>query len=459
MTHLKNLEIRERKLSGTSKLAANEDPNHFLKVLIWLYLLLWIFEGALRKWIIPALSTPLLLVRDPIVLWLFILVIRNNIIKFNPYLTGMLILGVVSFVAAIVSGHGNIPVAMYGARTLLLYFPMIFIIGAVFNEEDVIKMGKVILYIAIPMTLLLGLQFYSPQSAWVNKGIGGDDDGAGFGGALGYFRAPCTFSFTNGTTCFYSLVTPFVLYFWLNVKKINKNILIAATMALVIAVPLSISRALFFQVAAAIAFLLFAVSRKPKYFGKVVGGSVLIVIVLTILGNLPFFATATEVFTSRFDGANESEGGMVEGVIGDRFLGKLIKAVMGSSDQSVFGFGIGSGTALGAKLLNNDSVSSSADFEWMREIGEMGLMGLLLIGLRVGLSIKMALLSLHKLASDHILPWLLASVGVLVLTQGQWHQSTALGYCALVAGLWLASLKNGSKKKIVVNRKLLKLTK
>ena len=37
-----------------------------LKIAIWLYLLLWIFEGALRKWILPSLATPLLVVRDPI---------------------------------------------------------------------------------------------------------------------------------------------------------------------------------------------------------------------------------------------------------------------------------------------------------------------------------------------------------------------------------------------------------
>ena len=35
-----------------------------LKRLIWVYFILLVFEGALRKWFLPGLSTPLLIVRD-----------------------------------------------------------------------------------------------------------------------------------------------------------------------------------------------------------------------------------------------------------------------------------------------------------------------------------------------------------------------------------------------------------
>src|SRR5438128_1892579 len=39
-----------------------------LKRLIWLYFWLLIFEGVFRKWIVPQLANPLLLVRDPVLL-------------------------------------------------------------------------------------------------------------------------------------------------------------------------------------------------------------------------------------------------------------------------------------------------------------------------------------------------------------------------------------------------------
>ena len=368
-------------------------------------------------------------------------------------MAGMVFLGFVSLFTTVFFGHGNIAVAIYGARTLLLYFPMIFVIGQVFNQEDVIKMGRIMVIIAIPMTILLGLQFYSPQSAWVNRGVGGDEAGAGFGGAMGYFRPPGTFSFTNGTTCFYSFLAPFLLYFWLNTKKINLLILTAATGALVAAIPLSISRGLFFQIGISVIFLVIAVSRNPKYFGKILMASFLVLVALAAFSKASFFKTATAAFTDRFDGANDAEGGLVEGVIGERFFGTLIKAITGSSDQSVFGFGVGSGTSLGAKLLNDDSILGLADFEWMREIGELGLMGLLVIMLRVGLAVKISLASYNKLASGNLLPWLMMSVGVLMVTQGQWHQPTALGFCALSGGIWLASFRSTATKKVIMNKK------
>ena len=423
------------------------DPNQRLKVLVWIYFLLWVFEGALRKWFIPALSTPLLLVRDPIVVWLIILASRRGLLKANIYYSGMIILGILSILTAVFLGHGNLLVALYGARNMLLYFPLIFIIGRVFNEEDVIKMGKMILYISIPMTILLVLQFYSPQSSWVNRGVGGDEAGAGFGGALGYFRPPGTFSFTNGVAYFYSLVTPFLIYFLLTPKKINKKILIAANAALLIAIPISISRGLFFQVAVSVIFLLLAISRKPKYSGKVFIGLILVAVCMAVFSNIDFFNTATDAFTSRFDDANKTEGGLVKGVLGNRFLGALIAAITTSAD-SVLGYGVGSGTAVGANLLNYYNIVLVADFEWIREIAELGIMGLFLIAFRVGLALKISMASYYKLKKDGLLPWLIMSVALLVLTQGTWNQPTSLGFCSLISGLWLASLKTTAIRKI-----------
>ena len=37
-----------------------------VQLLLWTYFWLLIFEGALRKWVLPGLSNPLLIVRDPV---------------------------------------------------------------------------------------------------------------------------------------------------------------------------------------------------------------------------------------------------------------------------------------------------------------------------------------------------------------------------------------------------------
>ena len=130
---------------------------------------------------------------------------------------------------------------------MLLQFPLIFAIGKIFDREDVIKMGKAMLWLSLPMTVLICVQFYSPQSAWVNRGLGGDTAGGGFQGALDYFRPPGTFSFTTGVVSFYGLLAVYIFYFWLHSGMVRRIILIASTACLLAAIPLSISRSAFFR--------------------------------------------------------------------------------------------------------------------------------------------------------------------------------------------------------------------
>src|SRR5580692_7545980 len=104
-------------------------------------------------------------------------------------------------------GHGNIFVAMYGVRCDFLHVPLIFIMGKVLRPADVMALAKVAVWLAVPYTALLVAQFYSPQDAWVNRGVGGSLEGAGFDGALDRYRPPGTFSFISGPAQLYPLFT------------------------------------------------------------------------------------------------------------------------------------------------------------------------------------------------------------------------------------------------------------
>ncbi|MEP6749983.1 MAG: hypothetical protein ABJB86_19750, partial [Bacteroidota bacterium] len=323
---------------------------HLLKMGIWLYFLLLIFEGALRKWILPFLSTPLLIARDPLALWLVLLSWREGLLPRNKYVSYMVFFATVGIITTIFFGHGNAGVAIYGARILLFHFPLMFVFAAIFDRDDVIKMGKITLLIAIPMTLLITAQFYSPQTALVNKGVGGDTDGGGFEGALNFMRPPGTFSFTNGVTLFYNLVGCFVFYFWLNPKGVNRKILIGVTLGLCASIPLSISRGLFFQVALTLVFTLIAVSRKPKYAGKMIFAIMGGFVVFAFLSQTSFFQTATEAFSARFETANRVEGGL-QGVLIDRYMGGMFGALADSENKPFFGAGMGMGTNVGAMML------------------------------------------------------------------------------------------------------------
>ena len=107
-------------------------PNYnVIKIAIWLYFLLWIFEGALRKWILPSLATPLLIVRDPIAVYIIIKALNLNVKFLNPYVVLSAIFTLLGLVVTLTFGHGNLFVGLYGARIMMLHFPLIFIIHQV----------------------------------------------------------------------------------------------------------------------------------------------------------------------------------------------------------------------------------------------------------------------------------------------------------------------------------------
>jgi len=428
-------------MGKTDKRKNVENAHLLLKKGIWLYFFLLIFEGALRKWILPGFATPLLVIRDPIALWLIVTAYNKGLLPSNLYLNGVVILGFVGIVTSVLFGHGNLLVALFGARTLLLHFPLIFVIGRIFDRADVLKMGKITLMIAAAMAVLVALQFYSPQSAWVNRGVGGDLEGAGFTGAMGYSRPPGTFSFTNGVTLFYSFATCFVFYFLLNSKLINKLLLIAATTGLLVVIPLSISRGLFFSVGVIGFFVIIAASRKPRYLTRMLIAVLAVVLIILVANQFAFFRTATEVFTARFTNANESEGGL-EGVFLDRYFGGLLSSFTLKSGLPVFGYGLGKLTNVGTMLLSGKTISGLAEGEWGRMIAESGpFLGLLLVFFRIGLSFKLALLSFQRLGQGDILPWVLMGFCLIIFPQGNWAQPTSLGFSTLITGLVLASFR------------------
>src|SRR5438132_957517 len=72
-----------------------------IRRLIYLYLFLLMIEGALRKWIVPQFSNPLLLVRDPVVLAIYFLAWRAHIFPRNGFILWLAIIGVLSWIVFI----------------------------------------------------------------------------------------------------------------------------------------------------------------------------------------------------------------------------------------------------------------------------------------------------------------------------------------------------------------------
>ena len=132
---------------------------------------------------------------------------------------------------------------------------------------------------------------------------------------------------------------------------------------------------------------------------------------------------------------------MVEGVILDRFLGGMYGALI-DKDLAFWGVGLGMGSSVGAKLLVGDqTIYLVAEQEWGRIMGEMGvILGIFMILIRAGLVVELLKKAWVEIGRRNYLPWMLMSYGMLVILQGQWAQTTNLGFAVIAGGLTLASL-------------------
>jgi Ca2+/Na+ antiporter len=269
---------------------------------------------------------------------------------------------------------------------------------------------------------------------------------------MGYYRPPGTFSFTNGAVLFFSMATSYIFYFWLRPSNMNRLVLLAATAGLILAIPLSISRALLFSVVVIAMFVFVIIAQNPKMIGRVIVAAIGLVVLVILLGNLEVFQTSTEVFTSRFDSAARAEGGL-EGTLGERYLGGMLHAITSASERPFFGKGLGIGTNAGSVLLSGEAVFLVSEGEWGRVVGEMGaLLGLMVIAIRLLVSFKVSLAGYARLKQGDILPWLLLGFALIVFPQGQWAQPTTLGFSTMIMGLLIGSFNEAPKKHTTKNR-------
>ncbi|SHG21841.1 hypothetical protein SAMN05444396_10653 [Flavobacterium segetis] len=424
-----------------------EPDYNYLKKAIWLYFLLWIFEGALRKWIVPSMAAPLLIVRDPIAIYIILRAYYLNVKFINLYVILSTIFTLFGLAITLTFGHGNLFVGLYGARIMLLHFPLIFIIGLVLTKEDIIKIGRVMLFSNIFVTVIVYFQFISPQSTFINIGIGGEG-GAGFSGSMGFFRPSGTFSFTTGLSSYYILVSVFIYYFWLSKESCSKILLYTSTAALLIALPLTVSRT---AVAGVILVGLFAIigySKSLKSIPKLAISIMAIFIILIVLQKTtPIFSLGTEVFMSRVNTANEQGGGL-KGSIFIRVINDFVDPIVDLLKQPLFVGNLGMGTNAGAQMLSGKRDFMISEGELGRLGGEQGIiLGGGLIILRLILAITLFYKSVRLPVNYKLLPILFCGTALYLITQGQWAQPSMLGCTIVASGLLVASININTETK------------
>ena len=74
---------------------------YWLKQLVWAYFFLLIFEGALRKWVVPSASNLLLIIRDPVVILAYFLAWRSGLFPRNIFITILVALALATLTAGV----------------------------------------------------------------------------------------------------------------------------------------------------------------------------------------------------------------------------------------------------------------------------------------------------------------------------------------------------------------------
>ena len=434
---------------------ANRKIENLVLVIFWLLLL----EGALRKWVAPEYSRVLFFIRDPFVLLLYWKAWRMGAFRSSePFLNiGLLFAGVallVSFVQSVTFGDTRIlAVVVYGWRQYFLYLPLPFVMAATLNMDSLQRFARHTFIAAILMAPLIFLQFHSPPSAVVNRGISDDESlqFQSFAFTGGGVRPSGPFTSTVGVVHLIPSTLALLLAVWLTPKRQRKFstvmlLLTAAGTATCLA--MSGSRAAFIHVGIVVSsgVVLGLVTRDSSVRSRA------LVIPLVLLGAgaalYPIiFPDALAAMLGRVTEAYASESQASSlGVFG-RALGETLNFVGFLGDTPILGSGFGMGgngrTYLGAL----DPVLAArvyAESDWSRHIVDFGpLFGILFIVYRIAFTFSVGLQALRatRLSASPFPLLLFGYMGIGFFYGQLTGHGTVGGFLWLYLGLCMAATR------------------
>ena len=421
---------------GTSRSLPREQSSiHLLKQLIWIYFWFLLFEGALRKWIVPGLAAPLLVIRDPLLILIYAIALSANVFPKNKFVMLSFVLAGVSFIASVLATvsteYENVFVTLYGVRTDFLHLPLLFLMPKILDIKDVERFGRWILLISIPMSILMVLQFKSGPYSFINATAGGE--GRQLDSIAGKIRPPGTFSYITGVVQYYGFVVAYLLYGVFKEKAYSNVLLAGAGVSVVVAMAVSGSRSAVFALVLVALALVCCVILNRKMLKKSYRLAILVGICLA-LGFTRVFNEGMSATQKRFEYANKSENTLL------RFIGEYQKPFELIADIPALGNGLGVGTNVGAAMLHRRGKFLLAEGEWSRIMLEGGpILGFAFILFRVILTFVIGRECFKNAKRGVYLPALLFGACGLLVLSGQLGQPTTLGFTVFGGGLCLSA--------------------
>jgi hypothetical protein len=385
--------------------------------------------------VFPGWSSWLLVVRDPVVILIYLIAISKGLMVVNRWLVCAAFVVGASFLISVAEGHPLL-VALYGLRTNLLHLPLVFLMPRILSESDVWGIGRLFVLLAGPMALLVTLQFLSSRFSWLNVGAGGDVGGQLFA-ASGKIRPSGTFSFVTGMVSFLSMVAAFLLADLLDQRRFGTLARWIAIPSLVLSLGIAGSRSALVGVVIVFGAFLLAALLSGRKAWSVLGPACLIFVAYLGLTLLPVFREGLQIQKERF----VAGGGVEHGVI-FRFLGELGESLAAASYAPPLGQGLGMGTNAAAGLLTGQRQFLLAEGDWARVILESGpILGYAYILLRVALGCVLTIEAWKAARDRRPAALVMLSACVVDVVTGQFGQPATLGFAVFGAGLTLAMSK------------------
>ena len=419
-----------------------EEDYSSIKKLIWVYFILLLTEGAFRKWFLPGLSQGLLIIRDPIVIWIYYLCYSKDLFPLNnKYLLRCFQWVALSTVLSFVVNQAHPLTIAYGARTNLLHFPLIFIMARVLNLNDVINFGKAFLVLGLPMTWIVAQQFQADRFDVMNVAAGGTGHQMMTSGDK--VRASGTFSFVSGIVFYYCFTVAFVIYGFLIRSTFPKWLLYLGTSASLLAMVTAGSRSVIAECLQVVACIGFLAYFKPSEFGRIAaavfGFSVLAIMTYS---QVELFKEGINFLSLRFEEAANVEGNPIEAYF-TRYIEIIVSPYEYNKFTDFFGNGLGTATRAGSALGGG---AGGAELSWSRPVLENGfLVGICFIFWRVWISKDMLLMSIKAVKRGSYLSIFLFGAAGPILLFSPLGQPTNLGFAAFGGGLCLAAAVSQKK--------------
>lgn len=447
--------------SKSSRVAHSRLVN-LIFVIYWLL----IFEGALRKWVAPELKNYIFFVRMPFVLSVYGLAFHyGQWPKASRILQVTYIMAFISVILAIVQlGSGGydsryLLIAVYGWINYFLYIPLAFIISRQFGKEEINRLIRQTLWIAVASAPLVIMQYNASASDLINQGSGIDEEYIfhNLGSGMGLVRPFGFFTSTLGQQMFVASCIALTLATWLTPKharQIKNTLLIPGTLASLVMLVLSQSRGLFFNVALILlaAGLGAWVSGNQRLLVRVVILPTLLIPAALVLW-IMVFPIAFEAFSERLYTAWEHEAIYYRFGIFSRAFTAFYSFVDYIESTPFFGFllGIGGNAArlmawvdLPKAAYSNVGAIGWGENGWDRHIIELGpILGCAYILFRIGLTCWLSRIVLQKIrhTKNPTAILMFGFVGIMLLSGQITGHGTVNGYTWLFVGFCVAATK------------------